>query len=49
MEFVGWIILVKPFQNFDDINVPRYTGHHDEHHDAHDEAHHDELAIIPHE
>ena len=47
---VGWVILTKPFQNFDDINVPKYTGHHDEHHDeAHEEEHHDALAIIPHE
>lgn len=46
---VGWLVVAKPFAHFDDINVPQYTGHHDEHHDAHGDEHHDELAIIPHE
>lgn len=49
LGIVGWVIVTKPFQNFDDINVPKYTGHHGDHHDeAHDE-HPDALAIIPHE
>lgn len=50
---VGWVVLTKPFQNFDDINVPKYTGHHhDEHHDGQGDEHHDDAAsqaIIPHE
>ena len=29
---VGWLAPVQPFKSFDDINVPKYTGHHDEHH-----------------
>jgi hypothetical protein len=37
----GWLAVVQPFKNFDDINQPQYTGHHDEHHE--------ETAIIPHE
>ncbi len=28
----GWLAVVKPFDHFDDINVPQYTGHHEEHH-----------------
>jgi len=26
---VGWLATVQPFNHFDDINVPMYTGHHD--------------------
>jgi hypothetical protein len=28
---VGWLATVQPFRNFDDINVPTYTGHSDTH------------------
>ncbi|MEP7290468.1 MAG: hypothetical protein ABI835_01740 [Chloroflexota bacterium] len=46
---VAWLAMTKPFTHFDDINQPKYTGHHDEHHaNAHEEAH-EEQAIIPHE
>jgi len=41
----GWLAVVQPFKNFDDINQGQYTGHHDEHH----EESHEETAIIPHE
>lgn len=30
---VGWFATARPDRHFDDINVPKYTGHHDEHHD----------------
>jgi hypothetical protein len=33
---VGWVAVVRPYEHFDDINVPKYTGHHD----------HDEHAIV---
>lgn len=45
LGLVGWLAVVQPFKHFDDINVPQYTGHHEEAHDAQ----HDEAAIIPHE
>lgn len=32
---VGWFATARPDKHFDDINVPQYTGHHEEHHDAH--------------
>jgi len=47
----GWLATVQPFNHFDDINVPQYTGHHDTSHDAHAAApdtHHEDSAIIPH-
>ena len=47
---VGWLVVVKPFDHFDDINEPKYTGHHDEHHeDDHAIVLHEEPAIIPYE
>lgn len=34
----GWVLVVRPYENFDDINEPLYHGHH--HEDDHaDEAH----------
>ena len=31
----GWVIVVRPHENFDDINEPMYHGHHhDEHEDS---------------
>jgi len=47
---IGWLATVRPFENFDDINQPQYTGHHDASHDAPhaDAASHDDSAIIPH-
>ena len=41
----GWLVVVQPFRNFDDINIPQYTGHHEEHHAEPSDA----TAIIPHE
>lgn len=41
----GWLAVVQPFQHFDDINVPQYTGHHE----LLPEEDHSESAIIPHE
>lgn len=35
MGIGGWVFATKPYQNFDDINVPMYHGHH--HDDDHDE------------
>lgn len=32
---IGWLIVVRPFDHFDDINVPKDTGHgHGEHETA---------------
>lgn len=25
--FIGWLIIVRPFDHFDDINVPKEMGH----------------------
>jgi hypothetical protein len=33
LGLVGWFASARPDQHFDDINVPQYTGHHEEHHD----------------
>lgn len=42
---IGWMIVVRPFDHFDDINVPQYTGHsHDDH--AHESS---ETAIVAHD
>ena len=35
-SIAGWALVVRPHENFDDINVPMYHGHH---HDDHDDAH----------
>lgn len=32
---VAWTGLVRPFDHFDDINVPQYHGHAHDHHDDH--------------
>lgn len=32
---VGWFATARPDRHFDDINVPQYTGHHDDTHAAH--------------
>ncbi len=46
----GWIALVQPFKNFDDINVPQYTGHHDhEEHEKLEASAEAQTSIIPHE
>ncbi len=29
---ITWIAVVQPHKNFDDINVPMYTGHHESEH-----------------
>ena len=36
----GWVAVVQPYRNFDDINVPKDTGHHHAH--AADESHADD-------
>lgn len=48
---IGWVFVVKPFTHFDDINEPKYTGHHGDHHEADEHAIvlHEDTAIIPHE
>ena len=33
---IGWLAVVRPFERFDDINVPQYTGHHG--HESHGHA-----------
>jgi multisubunit Na+/H+ antiporter MnhB subunit len=38
----GWVIATRPFENFDDITVAQYHGHHHEEH--HEEAHEDAPA-----
>ncbi|GAB5491459.1 MAG: hypothetical protein Phog2KO_16740 [Phototrophicaceae bacterium] len=35
----GWVIVVRPHENFDDINEPMYHGHHHEEDHAEDDAH----------
>ncbi len=35
----GWVIVVRPHENFDDINEPLYHGHHHEEDHAEDDAH----------
>jgi ABC-type nickel/cobalt efflux system permease component RcnA len=38
--FIAWLSVVRPWENFDDINQPKYHGHHhDEHVDEKDAAH----------
>lgn len=36
-----WLALLRPWEQFDDLVTPYYTGHHDDHHDDH----HDEEAL----
>jgi hypothetical protein len=33
LGLVAWFSVVQPHKKFDDINVPQYTGHHDEEHE----------------
>ena len=33
----AWLGVVRPFENFDDINQPMYFGHDHDEHDVHDE------------
>lgn len=40
-----WLVLLRPWEQFDDLETPYFTGHHhDEHDDAHDHAQHEVLA-----
>jgi hypothetical protein len=41
----GWAIATRPFENFDDITVAQYHGHHHEEH--HEEAHAEGQAEAP--
>jgi hypothetical protein len=34
---LGWFGIARPDKHFDDINVPQYTGHHEE--EQHDDGH----------
>ncbi|MEL7434280.1 MAG: hypothetical protein AAFN11_10075 [Chloroflexota bacterium] len=36
----GWVIVTRPYENFDDITVANYHGHHhdDDHHDIPEEV-----------
>lgn len=35
----AWFIAVQPQRHFDDINVPKYHGHHHDEHEEHEESH----------
>lgn len=35
-----WLVLLKPWLEFDDLKTPFYTGHHHDHHDDHHEVDH---------
>lgn len=40
IAIAGWVIIVRPHENFDDINEPMYHGHHhEEDHAEEDDAH----------
>lgn len=41
---VAWGGVVRPWENFDDINEPHYHGHHHDEHDHDDEAASHEVA-----
>lgn len=41
---IGWVVVTRPFDHFDDINVPKDTGHGHGHADV---SH--ETAIVPHD
>ncbi len=45
---IGWLAAVQPFNHFDDINVPQYTGHHEEHHEENAIIPHEDQPIVPH-
>jgi hypothetical protein len=34
-SIAGWMLAVRPHEHFDDINVPKYHGHHDHEHNTH--------------
>lgn len=37
-----WLVLLKPWLQFDDLKTPHYTGHHHDHDEEHHEEHHQE-------
>lgn len=39
---IGWLVIVRPFDHFDDINIPKETGHGHGHHT-------NETAIVAHD
>ena len=41
-----WLLLLQPWNNFDDLKTPHYTGHHHDDDHAHDEDDHHELAAV---
>lgn len=43
-----WLVLLKPWTKFDDLQTPYYTGHHhDEHHEEVHSEEHEALAHVP--
>ena len=38
LGFAGWLAVAQPHKHFDDINVPLYTGYHDDEHAEHEPA-----------
>jgi predicted flap endonuclease-1-like 5' DNA nuclease len=42
----AWLILVHPWEGFDDLTTPQYTGHASHEHAAAESAHGDDLQII---
>jgi hypothetical protein len=38
---IGWVAVVQPFKNFDDINIPKEAGNH-----AHEEHPAEDSAIV---
>lgn len=37
-----WLVLLKPWLQFDDLKTPHFTGHHHDHDEEHHEEHHEE-------
>ena len=41
-----WLVLLRPWEKFDDLQTPYYTGHHhEEHHDEHEEEHAQDTVV----
>lgn len=37
-----WLVLLKPWLQFDDLTTPHFTGHHHDHDEEHHDEHHEE-------
>jgi hypothetical protein len=35
---IGWLAVAQPYKHFDDINVPKDTGHHGGHAESHEHS-----------